>query len=297
MQNFTNTLSQDRHLIVLSVPPIWLDNYYKDVYEQILAFDIEYAKKVIGKDNIIILGDKNTLNELSKSLPEDVLLEGKMEDIWMRDFTTANPYQPVQFRYTYSAQGGSQRDADYVQSAFNSFTKKYDISYKITDYMNDGGNVVDNYKGRAVVTSRFLYDNFLTYNNYSKGVLKKLLNVQEVAIIEPDDDLLAHADGMVMFIDDDVLVVNRYQEKAYRRLVLDELKFSFPGIKIIEIDLGIIGEAFDSKFGNACGVYVNSVLTEKYLYIPGFGTEKDKEIVELLQPHTSREIVMINALR
>ena len=69
--------------------------------------------------------------------------------------------------------------------------------------------------------------------NQAKQVLKKKLHAQEVAIIPADDPKeLAHADGMIMFIDDNTLVLNRYEE-PYRKDIVQELKSFFPSIKIV----------------------------------------------------------------
>ena len=51
---FSNIHDNDRMLIVISAPTT--DNEYSaDVYEDIIAFDIAYAKAVMGNDNLIVL--------------------------------------------------------------------------------------------------------------------------------------------------------------------------------------------------------------------------------------------------
>ncbi len=53
----------------------------------------------MGKDNIVVLADNNTLPYLRGKLPEDILLEAEIQDIWMRDFTTVLPSKMIQFVY------------------------------------------------------------------------------------------------------------------------------------------------------------------------------------------------------
>ena len=118
------------------------DEYYRDVYQQIIDFDIAYAKSIINKDNVVVLGDKQALKLLQKELPKDILLEASMGDIWMRDFTTVNPYQPIQFRYATAAQDGNQGEADWVQLEFNKFASKLDIQYPQNNLILDGGNLL-----------------------------------------------------------------------------------------------------------------------------------------------------------
>ena len=160
-------MNDDRMLIVISAPTA--DNeYYADVYDNIIAFDIAYAKAVMGNDNIVVLGDNKALKKLRKKLPEDILLNASMRDIWMRDFTPVHPYRPIQFRYSAAGQSGNQEDADWVQNGFNIFAEKNGIDYPYTDLILDGGNVVDNHKGKVVITDRFLIDNSLNKNQAKK---------------------------------------------------------------------------------------------------------------------------------
>ncbi|MDJ0735784.1 MAG: agmatine deiminase family protein [Nostocaceae cyanobacterium] len=291
MKTYTNKHADNRQLIVISAPS---DKYYKDVYQQIITFNIAYAKSILGKDNVVVLGDKKALKLLEKELPKDILLEATMRDIWMRDFTTVNPNKPIQFRYAASSQGGSQRDADWVQKGFVKFTDKLGIRYKYTDLILDGGNLVDNHQDKAIVTERFLEDNKLTKAN-AKKELKKLLDVSKVAIIPADDvDGLAHADGMAMFIDENTVVVNRYNE-PFRSQVIKELKFAFPGIKIIEIAVNFDEEVWDERFSSACGINANSLVTNNFIYMPVFNTDLDNRVVKTIQRNTTKQVVPINA--
>ncbi len=292
---FSNIHSDDRMLIVISAPTA--DNeYYANVYDDIIAFDIAYAKAVMGNDNIIILGDNKALEKLKKELPEDILLHASMRDIWMRDFTTIHPYRPIQFRYSAAAQSGNQGNADWVQDRFNTFTEKNGIDYPYTDLILDGGNVVDNHKGKVVITDRFLIDNNLN-KNQAKQILNKTLHAQEIAIIPADDPKgLAHADGMVMFIDENTLVLNQYEE-PFRTDIIQELKTSFPSITIIEINAEWNDSIWDKKFSSACGVYVNSLMTKRNIYLPTFGNNLDHAIREQIIPYTSKKIISIPSER
>ena len=88
----------------------------------------------------------------------------------------------------------------------------------------DGGNIVDNYAGKAITTTRFMEDNSLSYEE-AKHELKQLLGANAIAIIEADEEVLAHSDGMVSWIDENVLLVNDYSTSPdFRTAVIDELK-------------------------------------------------------------------------
>ncbi len=288
-----NKTISERMLIVITAPPSD-EIYYQDVYDKIIKYDITFAKNVRGKDNIIVLGDKKALSILEKELPKNILLEADMRDIWMRDFSTVNPYQPVQFRYSAATQGGKQSDADWVQEGFNKFAKRLGLKYSGTELILDGGNLVDNYKDKVIVTDRFLEDNKLS-NEKAVQTLKKLLGATQVAVIPSDDsEGLAHADGMAMFIDTDTIVLNKYEE-PFRNNVITEIKKAFPGIKIIEIETKFDDSVWDGRFSSACGIYTNAIVTEHYIYLPQFGNELDKKAIITIQDNTTKEVVPIDA--
>ncbi len=293
---YANQHRDDRQLIVLSAPAAD-EPYYRDVYDQIIEFNIAYAKSIMGKDNVVVLGDKKALALFAKELPEDILLEAPMYDIWMRDPTTVNPHNPVQFRYAAAAQGGDQVAADEVQNKFIDFTDRLGIHYPGSDLILDGGNLVDNHKGRVIVSDRFLQDNGLSKTE-GKAVLKELLAATEVAIIPSDDpEGLAHADGMVMFIEDNVLAINKYDGElsGLREEIFAELHASFPGIEILEIPVQFDDEVWDKDFASACGIYANALVTDQYVYMPVFGESLDSDVIDLVQANTSKVVVPINA--
>ena len=132
-----------------------------------------------------------------------------------------------------------------------------------------------------------------------KQALKDLLGAIEVAIVEPDEDALAHSDGMVMWIDENILLVNNYKnyDAKYRESVLAELKKSFPTTTIIEIPVKYkhnppgVWEGFSS----ACGVNVNSVLTYNNIYVPVFNMEHDQIVIEIIKQNTNKNVITINA--
>ncbi|MCP4442596.1 MAG: agmatine deiminase family protein [Aureispira sp.] len=294
MENYSNSIEEDKMLIVIA-PPSVSNKYYKEVYDQIVTFDIAYAKSILNKDNVIVVADAPTYKYLKKHLPEDILLESKLADIWLRDCSMVMPYAPVQFRYAAAAQGGKQADADWVQTKFNRFIDGYDIQYKGTELILDGGNLVDNYKGKIVVTDRFLEDNNLSYTQ-GKKELQELLGATEVAIVPNDDpEGLAHVDGMLMFIDDNTIALNKYTEKDFRQDVIDELKTAFPNIKIIELDTEFDTSVWDENFGSSCGIHTNATVTHNYIYMPIFGSSTDQNAIDLVQQNSSNTVVPIDA--
>lgn len=289
----TNTIDPSKMLLVIS-PPSIQNSYYADVYKDIIDFDIQYAKHIIGKDNVVVLGDAPTIQYLKKYLPEDILLEQTLADIWLRDCSMVMPYAPVQFRYAAAAQG-NQANADFVQAQFNAFAQKHQVQFSKHSYILDGGNFVDNYKGRAIVSDRFLADNQLNYND-AKVALKKILPLDEVAIIPNDDPQgLAHSDGQVMFIDSNTIALTSYSDQALQQAITAELQQAFPNIKLIYVPTTSDSSIWDPNFASSCGIYINSTVTHKYIYMPTFRHQNDQQALQLIQANTHKTVVPIDA--
>ena len=110
-QTYSNQVAKDRMLLVLSAPSIH-DPYYKPAFQRIVDFQINYAKSILGNDNVVILVDEDTKPYFTGKVPEDILLVDDVRDIWMRDFTTVNPIKPVQFTYTWASMSEKQSSAE-----------------------------------------------------------------------------------------------------------------------------------------------------------------------------------------
>jgi len=291
---FSNEIAPDRTLIILAAPAA-SDHYYQRLRPDILAFQTAYAQQVIGRDNIVILGNRKTLKLLAADLPKDILLEAPMRDIWMRDFTPVMPEHPVLFRYSAAAQAGKQPTADWVQASFIRFAKQLGLEFNRTRLMLDGGNVVDNGSNKAIVTDRFLEDNRLSKPK-AINLLQKELGVERVAILPADpEDPLAHADGMALFLGSNTVAVTDYGG-AFQKELKMELNKAFPGIHILKLETEFdTGKAWDPRFGSAKGISANAVLTDRFLYVPVFGMETDAKNLELIRSHTDRKVIPIDA--
>ena len=81
-------------LIVLASPQS-NDAYYAKMIDDIFDFHVDYAKKIIKNgDNVVVLTDKGLYPDYVKALGTKHVAIAPMHDIWMRDFTSANPAQP-----------------------------------------------------------------------------------------------------------------------------------------------------------------------------------------------------------
>ncbi len=293
-QTYSNQVADDKMLLVLSAPSVH-DPYYKSAFQRIINFQIDYAKSILGNDNVLILVDKDTKPYFAGKVPEDILLVDDVRDIWMRDFTTINPIKPIQFTYTWASM--TQKQSKDVQKSFNRFADHYQIQRTKTDLMLDGGNLVDDYAGRVITTTRFMEDNELSYNE-AKQELKATLGASEVAILEPDEEVLAHSDGMVSWVDKNTLLVNDYSKTpAFRTTVMDELKASFPTAKIVEVPVEYKTNPKGEweGFESACGINLNATVTYNNIYVPTFNMSYDQNALTIIKQNTRKKVIPVNA--
>ncbi len=287
-------------LIILSAPRTG-DPYYTKVADGIFSFHIKYAKKIIESgDDVLILTDKGAYGRYKKALGEHRVILAPVSDIWMRDFGMSNTVSPLMFRYTATAQGGGQkgqRDADTVQADLALFAERAGLDFKETDLFNDGGNFVDDYAGNVVVSRKFLRDNKLT-EQHARDKLRKFTGIRQVAFIEADEQGgLEHADGVVSFVETNTLIINSYPtDPEYSHNLKTVLKSSLPGVKIHEIITPYDGsKTHDDRFGSACGLYTNALVTPKRIYLPQFGIPEDKIAMAQVNAITEKEVVPIDS--
>ena len=147
---------------------------------------------------------------------------------------------------------------------------------------------------RVIVTDRFLYDNPQLTMRSAKGKLKTLLKATEVAIIkEAPSDATGHSDGMVMWVEDDKILLHD-QPTEIKSKIIKELESSFPKVEIVIVPDHYVFDEWGG-FTSACNIYVNSLVTNDYIYVPTFDADQDTAMINLIQSHTSKEVVAVPA--
>jgi len=291
-------MSARAELIVLASPPSLDDEYYQDVMDDIFEFHIEFANQILAHgDDVLILSNSGLYDDYVTELGEDKVLKQAMADIWMRDFTVVNPGAPLMFRYSAAGQGGAQEDSDFVQEVFAQFLEKTGNRFRETNLINDGGNYVDDYNGNVIISRKFLSDNGLT-EEQARSRLTAMAGIDRVAFIEADEQGgLEHADGVVSFVDKGVLVINTYDEDPdYAAELHGDLEAAFPDLEIHEIVTPYDASAvYDKRFGSACGLYTNALVTPERIYFPQFGIAEDAIAMKQMQKATSREVVPVQS--
>ena len=288
-----------KELIVLSAP-ITGDPYYADVAEIILDFHVKYVQQVESHDNVLIFVDEGAYDRYVDEIGEDKVVIAPMSDIWMRDFGLSNAENPVMFRYTAEGQGRGekgQRAADTVQEQLAIILEESNITFLETDLLNDGGNFVDDYAGNVVISRKFLRDNKLS-EEQARAKLRELTGVNNIAFIESDEQGgLEHADGVVAFVDTNTLIINSYKDDPeFAKELRADLESGLPGVIIHEIVTPYDdSKIYDQRFGSACGLYTNTLVTPHRVYLPQFGIPEDKIAIDQVRAATTREVVPVSS--
>jgi len=295
----SNNPDGHRELIILAAP-ISGDPYYADVAERIFEYHVQYARQIEHHDNVLIFTDDKAYDRYVDALGTDKVVIAPMLDIWMRDFGISNSESPVMFRYTAEGQGRGkqgQRDADAVQASLADIAELAHLSFQDTDLLNDGGNFVDDYAGNVVVSSKFLRDNKLS-EEQARSSLRKLTGAKNIAFIEADEQGgLEHADGVVAFVDTNTLIINTYDDDPdYARELVADLESGLPGVVIHEIITPYNDSVIhDERFGSACGLYTNALVTPDRIYLPQFGIPEDYIALTQVRAATTREVVPVSS--
>ena len=284
--------AQDRHLIVMAAPSV-NNSYYKDFFQDLIAFDIAMAKAITGNDQIVILVDKKTKKYFKGKISEDILLESDIADIWVRDIGTVFPKNPMNF--VYRPNYLEKKISHEIDTSFHQFTNQVGLEFRQSTIVIDGGNFVDNGLDKAVLTERIFKDNPTFQKQDLIQAIKQEIGLSKIAVVpEEKGDTTGHSDGMVMWVSDSKLLLNQYEE-PFRSKVLSVLKFSLPNVEIIEVPWYPTSVIYDG-FPSAVGIYVNSIVTDNYIYMPTFGkTAQDRQLLKLIQSNTGKKVIPVYA--
>lgn len=289
----------------------------------------------MGKNSVIVLADNDTVPYLTGGYPkliEDKLspenvLEANIDDIWIRDFGTIHQTSPV--KVGYQPEYLSKKWAKRVQNSFVDFLKKSEIHIvekKLADKREnqtgdqlsleyypdlyiDGGNVVFDYHGNAIMTDRFIPENQQLHDRESaKATVSNVLGFQNVVIVSQlgnvSEDTTGHSDGMVSFIDDSTVAISQLDEPQQSQLI-SELKSGLPNFKLVILPSYFFDEK-DSliQFSSACGIHANALTTKDFIYMPTFGEDpesqakgysvaNDEEVFNIIRNNTKKQVVKV----
>ena len=245
-----------------------------------------YFSSLLKSNSKYSLSAKNLFSSLSDSGEEFALFDGA-KDIWARDYMPVRTQNGkyISFRYEPSYLA----DDPQLRTNFKAdIAPHFDLQIIYSNINLDGGNIVFSpSKTKAVITDRVFSENPEYDKNTLVSVLEKLLEAEIIIIPSLDSDMTGHADGVVRFVNENTVIGNASPYKnGYEQRVKRALKKC--GISVIDFPY------FDSAGISAVGSYLNFLETEKHVFLPVFGNERDETAVKCAKEVFKKEIITVN---
>ena len=279
--------------LIFLVSPNIGDEYYKDIVNSIINFQFNFLSNVREGDKAYIIVDPETYSKIrSFAKYKGNVVRGYIRDIWIRDFAPVVVKNRL-YLFKYMPSYLNANDAIWIQRSLKNWLDNLHIEYKEVDLILDGGNFVYDGVSKLILTTRVFKDNRDKSEREILSILEGIDNIDKMAVIpEEPNDVTGHADGMVLWLSPDTLLVNKYSG-IFRDKVLNTLKDAFPDVNIIEIPYNPSYTTWKG-FPSSCGNYVNALVTKNNIYLPIYGTSIDHEVINIYRENSDKNIIPID---
>jgi agmatine/peptidylarginine deiminase len=219
------------------------------------------------------------------------------KDIWCRDYMPVQTPSGKLIQFTYDPSYlRDNKEWEDSRSDVKEVCRLNNIEALFSDINLDGGNVLI-CDGRAIISDRVFSENPDRDKDEIVKELGQLLECEIIIIPAENDDMTGHVDGMVRFVNRNIILGNNLEE---------EYKYWREGMqKVIEkYKLKYINLPFflpkDSKHTlSAVGIYVNYLEVNNLIVLPVFGRDEDKQAIDIIQktfPNKVIETIDYNAV-
>lgn len=264
MSQQTNRLGKETVLIQL--PSESLNNPPNHHFKKMIDGQIVFAKSVMGKDNVLVLASGRVLEYAKRFLPRDVVIDVQVSDLWLRDLA---PIRNTFFTFMRPNGKGFIQQQNFKSYLSQCTQNGHAIQQSVLKA--DGGNVVHNDEDTAIITTRILSKNSEYSYDQIFLELKKKLNLRNIVLVpEVSGEVSGHADLTLSFLDRNTVAFTDLTRKGRLRKVLQKKLGS--KFRLVELDSIVIRD--NPKFvTTACGLHVNILSTDNYLYVPTYGMD------------------------
>jgi agmatine deiminase len=211
-------------------------------------------------------------------------------DLWCRDYMPVQVGRGEFVRFRYAP--------DYLRGYEHLITEPGDVG-PIPEIRRcvgsgivlDGGNVV-RWGSRCVVTDKIFRENPGVGRAGLIDVLRELLGVEDLIVIPKEPyDVVGHADGVVRFLDDGLVVVNDYSGVAprYGQRLRSILRRA--GLERVELPYRP-GQSGGGDIPSAVGCYANFLSVRGLIVVPVYGREEDDGACQIIKANTSGSAVV-----
>jgi agmatine deiminase len=281
--------------VIITVAPSVGSDQYGEFFADLVGFLTRLVEASHPDDQFLVVVDPETVAEIIDHVPQKNLLVGSVPDIWIRDFA---PVRTVNgnFKFRYLPAYLRQDHARTIEHGFMAWFRSVGLEAEPVDLVLDGGNFVYNGTDSVVITERIVEDNPGYTRQEIHQRIQSVLQLETVAIIpEGVREKTGHADGMVVWLSEEILGVARFEEPA-RSKVLRALDQELSGVELVELPFQPTGEMWEG-WESAAGVYVNSLSTEHALYVPQFGLEADPLAERAYRSFSANDVIPVKTGR
>ncbi len=196
------------------------------------------------------------------------------KDVWVTDFMPVQVTNEklIRFQYKPSYLTGRYKETITDNKAICAEMKITTIDSEI---IFEGGNVTQ-MKNKVLISERVLAENEKFTGKELVKELEKLFECAVIIIPVEPNDFTGHADGMIRNYKDNIVLVNdysfhkRFEKRFHKYLAKAEIKF---------ITVPYYGFENKSVY-DACGMYINYLHLQKYIFLPVFNLATDNAAIE-----------------
>ena len=203
------------------------------------------------------------------------------KDIWCRDYMPVQTPSGKLIQFTYDPSYlRDNKEWEDSRSDVKEVCRLNNIEALFSDINLDGGNVLI-CDGRAIISDRVFSENPDRDKDEIIKELGQLLECEIIIIPAENDDMTGHADGMVRFVNRNIILGNNLEaEYKYWRERMQKVIEKY-NLKYINMPFFV---PKDSKHPlSAVGVYVNYLEVDNLIVLPVFGKEEDNQAITIIK--------------
>ena len=203
------------------------------------------------------------------------------KDIWCRDYMPVQTPSGKLIQFTYDPSYlRDNKEWEDSRSDVKEVCRLNNIEALFSDINLDGGNVLI-CDGRAIISDRVFSENPDRDKDEIVKELGQLLECEIIIIPAENDDMTGHADGMVRFVNRNIILGNNLEaEYKYWRERMQKVIEKY-NLKYINMPFFV---PKDSKHPlSAIGVYVNYLEVDNLIVLPVFGKEEDNQAITIIK--------------
>jgi agmatine deiminase len=202
------------------------------------------------------------------------------KDIWAVDYMPIQVHQDKFVQFTYDPDYLQKKEYKKTISDVDAICNKMKLETHKSNLVVDGGNVVKG-KDKVILCDKVFQENKHLSERELIAQLEALLEVSKIIFVPWDPwDFTGHADGMVRFVNDDMVLINDYgkEDKAFQRCF--RMALHNAGLDWIELPYQ---PTTDPKSISAEGLYLNYLHLNGTLVVPTFNNDHDERAVWTLK--------------